>query len=68
MRLETITLGEAAKYLGVSRHTLYLWTCRKHPRFKEDFPKKIKLGKEARFLKEEIDEWMRQQIESRKKE
>jgi len=50
-----LTLEEVAKYLKMKPQTIYLWAQ------KGDIPA-VKLGKEWRFRKDVIDEWLNQRF------
>jgi PTS system nitrogen regulatory IIA component len=51
-------LEEAAKYLKMKPQTIYLWAQ------KGNIPA-VKLGKEWRFRKDVIDEWMNQRFDEK---
>jgi len=53
-----MTLEEVAKYLKMKPQTIYLWAQ------KSNIPA-VKLGKEWRFRKDVIDEWLNQRFDEK---
>ncbi|MBX3234795.1 MAG: helix-turn-helix domain-containing protein [Nitrospiraceae bacterium] len=48
-----LTLAEAAKYLGISKLTLYGWVSARKIRF-------VKIGRLVKFKQQDLDQWIDQ--------
>lgn len=57
--LTIIRMSQMVKKIKASRSTLNDWQNEKSPRYKPDFPKKIKLGSSmVGWLESDVDEWL----------
>jgi excisionase family DNA binding protein len=53
---DLLTRREAAEYLGVCENTLAIWACKKRYRLKY-----VKMGSLAKYKKEDLDNFIKQQ-------
>lgn len=53
-----IRIKDVAKQLSIGQSTLFDWINPKSPRFKEDFPKPIRIGRCTFFSQSEINSYL----------
>lgn len=57
--VKVLRLTQLMRKIGVSRSTIYDWLNPKSPRYDANFPKQLRLGRQAvGWLESEIDEWL----------
>lgn len=57
--VKILRLTQLMRKTGLSRSTIYDWLNPKSPRYDANFPKQLRLGRQAvGWLESEIDEWL----------
>lgn len=57
--VKVLRLTQLMRKIGVSRSTIYDWLNPKSSRYDANFPKQLRLGRQAvGWLESEIDEWL----------
>ncbi|MGX2974433.1 helix-turn-helix transcriptional regulator [Ursidibacter arcticus] len=65
MTIKYLKINEVTDKLGIGKSTLYEWIDPKSPRFKPDFPKRVKMGVSTRFVESEITAYQQAQMNAR---
>lgn len=65
MTIKYLKISEVMDKLGIGKSTLYDWIDPKSPRFKPDFPKRVKMGVSTRFVESEITAYQQAQMNAR---
>lgn len=61
---QLVRLDDVLELLGgIARSTLYDWINPDSPRFKEDFPKRVKIGRMVFWRLSEVEEFILSQVE-----
>lgn len=65
MEVKYLRIKDVLDKLGISKSTLHDWINPKSPRFKPDFPKRVKMGVSTRFVESEITAYQQEQMNAR---
>lgn len=56
---QVLRIDQLTKLLGISKSTVYLWSCPQSPQFDPTFPKRIRLGRRSvGWMLKDVNAWL----------